>query len=114
MAHRKSATNDPCDWWFYFEKINEGEMARCKNCNWEKPRGKDKSTRVLKYHLEHQHPLLFSQRLEAIRQMEKNSKKKSDNTKIMTSFFKTTDFPTEKQPRQETEDGQLVPLKRKN
>ena len=25
--------NDPCDWWFYFEKINEGEMARCKNCN---------------------------------------------------------------------------------
>ena len=40
------------DWWYYFEKTNEGKNAKCKFCDWEKPRGITKSTTKLKQHLE--------------------------------------------------------------
>ena len=35
------------DWWYYFEKIEQGKVAKCKHCDWTKDRSKDKSTNGL-------------------------------------------------------------------
>jgi hypothetical protein len=46
-------THTHTDWWYYFEKIEQGKVAKCKHCDWTKDRSKDKSTNGLKYHLQH-------------------------------------------------------------
>jgi len=61
---------------YFFDKIDTGERAKCRNCSWIKDRGATKSTYNLKYHLEHQHPELWSQKLEAERM--KQEKKKEE------------------------------------
>jgi hypothetical protein len=63
--------SDPTDWWYYFEKVDNKEYAQCKLCAWKKPRGKDRSTRLLKNHLEKKHPEQWSKKLEAERLAEK-------------------------------------------
>ena len=56
---------DKTSWWYYFEKTNNGENTKCRNCNdWEKQRGKDKGTNGMKNHLERVHPSLYSEKLE--------------------------------------------------
>jgi hypothetical protein len=71
------APPDCTNWWYYFDKTKNKSHAKCKNCDWEKPRGKDYSTNLLKYHLENEHPQLYSQKLEAERQKtNENSRKR--------------------------------------
>ena len=60
--------SDTTNWWFYFDKTQNKSHAKCKKCQWERPRGGDCSTRLLKNHLEKIHPELFSQKLGAERQ----------------------------------------------
>jgi hypothetical protein len=62
---------DTTDWWHYFEKIDDGKFAKCKHCEWKKPRGKTKSTYMLRYHLEHEHKQLYNQKIEAERKKTK-------------------------------------------
>ena len=66
-----SKTVAPTDWWYYFEKIDAGKRAKCRNCSWIRDRGAAKSTYNLKYHLEHQHQDLWSKKLEAERMKQK-------------------------------------------
>jgi hypothetical protein len=68
---------EPTDWWYYFKKTAQGNVASCMHCNWTKDRSKDKSTKGLKYHLEHSHPAQFSQKLEAERIKEKEKFEKN-------------------------------------
>jgi len=37
---------------YYFEQTQRKTHAKCKKCGWEKSRGKDLSTKLLRYHLE--------------------------------------------------------------
>ena len=75
------ASSDPTDWWYYFDKVDVKKNAKCKHCDWKKPRGENKSTRLLKYHLEHAHPEQFSKKLEA----ERIKKKEEDRKRKMPS-----------------------------
>ena len=69
---------EPTDWWYYFEKTEQGKVASCKYCTWTKDRSNDKSTNGLKYHLQHSHPPQFSQKLEAERIKEKKKFEKKN------------------------------------
>jgi thiamine pyrophosphokinase len=73
LSNKFTTMVDPTNWWYYFKKTEQGNGASCLHCNWTMKRSKDKSTKGLKYHLEHSHPPQFSQKLEAerIKQKEK-------------------------------------------
>jgi len=79
---------DPTNWWYYFEKTQQGKVAKCKNCSWTKDRSKDKSTNGLKYHLEHSHAELFSQKLEADRIKETKAQKKQPHVQQILDIVK--------------------------
>jgi len=76
---------DPTSWWHYFYKDKVAQKARCRSClTFEKDRSKDKGTNGLKYHLEHHHPTLFSQKLEVERQKrEKSSQNKQQQLQVI-------------------------------
>jgi hypothetical protein len=78
------ANSDATDWWYYFDKVDDNKYAKCKHCDWKKPRDKYKSTKLLKYHLEHYHPEQYSKKLEA----ERMSKKKEEERKRTNSTMK--------------------------
>jgi hypothetical protein len=54
LLNKFTTMADPTDWWYYFKKTEQGNVAS----NWTKDRSKGKSTYGLglKYHLQHSHP----------------------------------------------------------
>jgi len=97
----------PTDWWHYFDKVDAGKKAKCRNCPWIKDRGATKSTYSLKYHLERNHPELYSQKLEA----ERIKKKKDENLPLQ---HVQTVLNFENIVREKDLSDQNLPAKQKN
>ena len=94
------SNSDLTNWWHYFEKTNNKTHSKCRHCAWEKPRDKTFSTKGMKYHLESQHPQLYSQKLEAERiQQKKDDEKKRKLVQQPLFSGQTDNEPVEKQPK---------------
>jgi hypothetical protein len=105
---------DLTNWWYYFEKVNNKKNAQCKHCNWNKPRGKDKSTAILKYHLERKQPEQWSKKLEAERLAEKKRLEAAAATRKRAATSIRDHFPkipkdNEKEDEVQRENSQTKP-----
>ena len=80
------------NWWYYFDKIENGKYAKCKNCNWQKDRGTHKSSNILKNHLENSHSDLYQQKLTSGQEkLEKERKRKLQFEQQQSFFVKKSD-----------------------
>ena len=74
------------NWWYYFDKIENGKYAKCKNCDWQKDRGIHKSSNILKNHLENSYPYLYQQKLSTVQEKHEKERKR----KLSLNSFRNT------------------------
>ena len=73
--------------WYYFDKIEKGKYAKCKNCDWQKDGGTHKSSNILKNHLENFHTDLCQLKLSTVQEKLENKKKRKLQFEQQQSFF---------------------------